>query len=191
VSVIAFWRKKASRREEKLRRELDGLVESLTPTNDATAFLRYRWQEPIVEARAKYSSSRTQFYWLRGVSSVGAVVIPALVNPAVGATEVWRWIGFLLSLAVAITTALEELFRSGERWRLYRRFFDEMRAEGWAYVQGIYEYKKRDPRDAYHTFTTEVERIIDRYGEDYVRDVLVLERKRKTEGQVRSEETTS
>jgi hypothetical protein len=38
------WRRKASRRVETLKSELDGILESLPP-NDASAFLRYRWRE--------------------------------------------------------------------------------------------------------------------------------------------------
>jgi Protein of unknown function (DUF4231) len=87
-----------------------------------------------------------------------------------------RWAALIVSLIVAACIGIEGLFRFGNRWRLYRVLLDELRAEGWAYASQIGEgYGQAvDGDKKFRTFVQRIEALLDRYGEQYLSDILVL-----------------
>ena len=101
---------------------------------------------------------------------IGDLLLPRLASPTVE-TSWARWAALGVSLVVAICTALEGTFRFGNRWRLYRRLLQELRAEGWQYAYGTGPYATRRE---FPLFVERSEDALRRYGDAYMADVLVL-----------------
>jgi hypothetical protein len=157
--------------QAELARELHALLDSLADVGSAERrYLVVRWRPQVLLAKRRVDSNRRWYYSWRVPTVVGALLLPPLASPTVEAS--WaRWTALVVSLVVAICTALESTFRFGNRWRLYRRMLDELRSEGWAYAYhtGPYATKAEFTR-----FVERSEEAIRRYGEEYVADVLVL-----------------
>jgi hypothetical protein len=70
---------------------------------------------------------------------------------------------------IALSAALEEFYRYGDRWRDYRKMAEELKAEGWQYVQlsGPYE-NLGDHIDGYANFASRVESIIKNDVQNYI-----------------------
>ena len=86
------------------------------------------------------------YYALRLLIIIGRVIIPALVSLDLGsnlAAGLVRWTTFGLSLMVAISAAIEGLFRFGERWRHYRTIVERLKIEGWQFFQLSGPYAQR------------------------------------------------
>ena len=97
-----------------------------------------------------------------------------------------RWIAFAVSLLVAISVALEEFFKFGERWRHYRQTSEILKAEGWQLSQLSGRYRQyQEHARAYPAFTNNVEHILQQELEGYITEVAQEkeeeEEKKKTE----------
>jgi ElaB/YqjD/DUF883 family membrane-anchored ribosome-binding protein len=157
----------------ELSRELDALVASLGElSTDEQSYLQDRWRPQVRFAKKRVESNRHWYYSWRVPAVIGALVLPPLASPTVNAP--WaRWTALVVSLIVAICTALETTFRFGNRWRLYRRMLDELRSEGWAFAYRVGPYAS--PKEAtFRRFVNRTETAIRRFGEEYITDVLVL-----------------
>jgi len=162
--------------------EMNALIAGLDLDPNQQRFMEYRWRDQTAFFRGRVQENRKYFYWLRMVAVVGAVTVPALVglNVAGSAARGVKWSAFGLSLLVAIVTAWEQLFRFGQRWRLYRQALDAMRAEAWRFAQLLPPYsgkKHGEPDNAHRSlfplFAEKVEAIVKEFGEEYVEDVVV------------------
>jgi hypothetical protein len=161
------------------------VAEILAASKLTAAQTRYvigRWGEEVVGASRKERTSRQHFYASRTVAVTGAVLLPPLISLQLSGTagEVFRWIAFGLSLVVAIATALEELFRNGQRWRLYRGKRDDLSAAAWIWSCSLGSYAGMPPESdpAFQQFADGVETTLERYGALYVEEVLVPARPR-------------
>jgi Protein of unknown function (DUF4231) len=155
-----------------LEEDLGGLIEEMRLPPGESHFLRSRWLESILWMEAAAQRTRTRYYALRLVTVVGAVIIPALVSlNVVGSVDrAVTWATFALSLVVAVSAALEEFFRLGERWRHYRVAVEELKAEGWAFygTVGRYEEDGYDRSAGFPTFAARVEEILARETDTYI-----------------------
>jgi Protein of unknown function (DUF4231) len=165
------------RSQAELARELHALLDSLADVGSAERrYLVVRWRPQVLLAKRRVDSNRRWYYSWRVPTVVGALLLPPLASPTVEAS--WaRWTALVVSLVVAICTALESTFRFGNRWRLYRRMLDELRSEGWAYAYHTGPYASKAE---FTKFVERSEEAIRRYGEEYVADVLVLGAPRPT-----------
>lgn len=161
--------------------EADSLLESLVGlNNDQKRFLRFRWRAQLLFFKCRIIRNRRRYYAARGTAVVGAVIVPALlgadfIDPST--TVVVRGAAFGISLTVAVATALEEFVGWGKRWRLYRQAHDEIKAEGWRFVELLGDYSKSGGHQAgFPMFAQNVEAILERYGEEYVAELLVPQR---------------
>ncbi len=174
-----FWRRGADQRAAEvtsLTAELDQLLTLMAPTNDqAKTFLQLRWRAPTLVMKRKLQGNKQGFTILRLIAAVGAVVVPVLVglNLTGNGAVATRWVAFGLSVAVAITTTLLEVFRYGPRWRLYERSVDGMINEGWYYAEGKGEYGPKDAAGRYSLFVDRIEAILSQYTEGYMHDVVL------------------
>jgi hypothetical protein len=152
----------------EIRCELDALL-ALPDLGDAQRrYLTERWQPNVLLAKRRVEANRRSYYRWKVPTVLGALLVPPLASPTVDAH--WaRWAAFVVSLVVAICSAIEGTYRFGNRWRVYRRMLDELRTDGWAYAQRIGPYASRAD---FARFVERNERVIRQYGDEYLTDVL-------------------
>ena len=152
----------------EIRCELDAL-RALPDLGDAQhRYLNERWQPQVLLAKRRVEANRRWYYRWKVPTVVGALLVPPLASPTVDAH--WaRWAAFVVSLIVAICTAIEGTYRFGNRWRVYRKMLDELRSDGWSYAYRIGPYASKAD---FARFVERNERAIRRYGEEYITDVL-------------------
>lgn len=121
---------------DRLKQDLDSLIDALELSDLQKHFLRSRWLDQVLGMEGRADACQCRYYALRLVAIIGGVIIPALVSLNVrGATVsgAVSWITFVLSLMVAISLAVEEFLRFGERWRHYRRLVESLKNDGWQF----------------------------------------------------------
>ena len=151
------------------------LIDQLDLSDLQRRSLRARWLDQVVWMDAAATRAHRWYLSLRLVTVVGAVLIPALISLDLGDdyAAYLRGATFVLSLVVAICAAVEEFFHFGERWRHYRQFSEELKIEGWKFLQLTGPYRRFSPSHsaAYPRFAARVEAIIERDVEIYMTDV--------------------
>lgn len=137
--------------------------------------MKSRWLDQLLWLESRAVKSRNRHYTLRLLTIIGGVIVPALVsvNSAnVGNRrfiEIFGWTAFGISQVVAISAAVEEFFHYGETYRRYRNTAEAMKIEGWQFFQLSGPYKGvQSHTDAYPTFATNVENIIQQDVEGYI-----------------------
>lgn len=162
--------------EDHLRQAFGSQIEALLLDAPQKAYLTGRWLDQVswLESRAKRAQRR--YYRLRLVTVVGAVMIPALVglDPDPGVWEgVVRAATWIVSLVTATSAAVEGFFRFGERWRNYRRTAEQLKTEGWLYLQraGPYAVDGAGHDVLYRAFVGRVEEIVTSDVEVYITEV--------------------
>jgi hypothetical protein len=172
---------------QALSTETDTLLASLILDDDQGHFLSLRWRAQLLFFKCRIIRNRRRYYVARGIAVVGAVTVPALLGADFLDPSTFvgvRAAAFGISLTVALATALEEFVGWGKRWRLYRQAHDEMKAEGWRFVELLGDYSTSgDHREAFPLFAENVEAILERYGEEYVTELLVPQKKEAVSGQ--------
>ena len=154
---------------ERMGAELGQLIEPLDLPELNKQFLRARWLEQIIWMEEKALDALWWHRALRLTTIIGGVIVPALVslNVGDGATDVIKALTFIVSLVVALSAAVEEFYRYGERWRHYRRTVESLKSEGWQFLQLSGPYVNMTHALAYPAFATRVEELrreeVDRY----------------------------
>jgi len=165
-----------------LKQDLGSLIDALELSDLQKHFLRSRWLDQVLWMEGKADTCQFRYYALRLVAIIGGVIIPAMVSLNVrGATAsaLVSWITFFLSLMVAISLAVEEFLRFGERWRHYRRTVDILKIDGWQFFQLSGPYKSHSSHQAaYPEFAAHVEEILQGGAEVYITQIM-RERKAK------------
>jgi hypothetical protein len=155
--------------------EFDRAVAAISLPDAERGFLESRWLGQVNWMEAAAGRTRRPYYILRLTTVVGAVVIPALVGLQVsgGFDTALKWTTFGLSLLVATSAAVEEFFRFGERWRHYRDTAEQLKREGWLFLQLSGRYRRyRRHAAAYPVFATRVEAILQAEVKGYFEDVV-------------------
>lgn len=157
-----------------LRQDLSSVIESLDLDDIQRHFLRSRWLDQVIWMEGRADQARRRYYALRLLAAVGGVVVPTLVSLRAAGTmgDVLRGLTIGFSLLVAISVAVEELVRFGERFRHYRRTVELLKSEGWQFFQLSGPYRRHTHRRAYPSFAARVEAIIQPSVEVYVTDVV-------------------
>lgn len=156
-----------------LRADLEAVVESLHVSPEQEHFVRSRWLENVLWMEAAAQRTRTRYFALRLTTVVGAVIVPALVsiNAVGGAESAITWLTFAVSLVVAVSAAVEGFFRFGERWRHYRSLVEELKTEGWDFLELSGPYKAKDHEAAYPTFVERVNALLKRETQAYISEI--------------------
>ncbi len=169
----------------QLQEVFDKLVEGSELNDLRKQFLRSRWMDQTLWMEGRAAQARTWYYSLRLTTILGGVIIPALVSLSLeGQPAVWlRWVVFAISLAVAVSSALEGFFRYGERWRHYRQTVETLKSEGWEFFELSGHYARyQSQAEAYPRFAGWVEEVIRHDVQLYVSQV-VREKEEKQPGQ--------
>lgn len=169
---------KTSNYRHQLESELNELFESLSLKDNQRHYLRSRWMDQVLWMESRAVKARDWYYRLRLTTIIGGVIIPILVSLNLSnnqrnlATTV-RAITIGLGGIVAVSSAVEEFFHYGERWRHYRRSVESLKTQGWQFSQltGTYSAYKTHG-DAFRAFTVQVEDIIQRDVEVYATQVV-------------------
>jgi hypothetical protein len=162
--------------EEWLKGELGAVIDQLDLSELQKRCLRSRWLDTVMWVERKAKQAQRLYYVMRLVIIIGGVIIPALVSLDLGtdrAADLVRWTAFGLSLLVAISAAIDGLFRFGERWRHYRLIAERLKVEGWQFFQLSGPYGQQAGHAAAQPeFAARVEEIIKSDVERYVSEVV-------------------
>ncbi len=158
---------------DRTTREMEPFLAALPITDIQRQMLRSRWLGQMIWMSRKADRAQRSYHWLRLVTVVGGVTVPALVSISLGANDpIWRWATFAVSLVVAITAAVEGLYQYGERWRHYRRNAELLKGEGWQYLLGVGPYRRvTDPQEAFRAFMGRVEAILQEDVQGFLEEV--------------------
>lgn len=159
---------------EHMRVEMDKLIASLDLPELNKEFMRARWLELVIWMDEKAQESVWWYRRLRLATIIGGVIVPALVslNFSSEVQGLIQAITFIVSLVVAMSAAVEEFFRYGERWRHYRRMTESLKSEGWQFLQLSGSYANQTHIQAYPAFATRVEALSREEVESYITQVF-------------------
>lgn len=174
---------------EQLKSELGVLFDSIELKESQKQYMRGRWMDQVLWMESRAVRARDWYYRLRLTTIIGGVIIPILVSLNLGEqnqrlSDAVRAVTIGLGGVVAISSAIEEFFHYGERWRHYRRSVESLKTQGWQFSQltGVYgNYKTHG--DAFRAFTMQVEDIVQRDVEIYASKVVVDEDRQEAEPQ--------
>jgi hypothetical protein len=137
-------------------------------------FMRARWLELVIWMDGKAKESVWWYRRLRLATIIGGVIVPALVSLNVGSDMqgLVQTLTFIVSLEVALSAAVEEFFRYGERWRHYRQMTESLKSEGWQFLQLSGAYANQSHVTAYPAFAARVEQLSREEVESYITQVF-------------------
>ncbi len=160
--------------QEPMRAEMDKLIASLDLPELNKDFMRARWLELVIWMDGKAQESVWWYRRLRLATIIGGVIVPALVSLNVGddVAPLIKMLTFIVSLVVALSAAVEEFFRYGERWRHYRRMTESLKSEGWQFLQLSGGYANQTHIQAYPTFAARVEGLSREEVDSYIAQVF-------------------
>jgi hypothetical protein len=148
-----------------------------------------RWVKEVIEMQRRLQSNKHRYYTLRTIGLAAGVIVPALVgsNLSGAGNMAVRLTTLILSIVAAISIALSELLRAGERWRINRKYLAIIYGEGvqFATLTGAYDANESHNSAIPH-FSVIVEQLIQAYEAEYQQEVLsldhILDHQRKWEG---------
>lgn len=156
---------------------LESLINELKPNNLEREYLCSRWRRECLEMGHLADVNRRYFYRLRFSAVCSSVTVPALVGLDLAGSggAIVQWATFSLSLVAALSTALLQLFRFGEKWRLYRYYYHRLTSAGWYFAERNKSYKTTDsPNGTFHAFVDEVEKTLNKFEAEYQADAIIL-----------------
>jgi hypothetical protein len=138
-----------------------------------------RWLDQVLWMEKKASHCQRWHNRLRLTAVVGGVILPALVgvnflDNTNKTLKLWfPYVTFALSQAIAVSVAVEEFCRYGDRWRQYRQTAENLKTEGWQFFQlsGQYEQAKTHA-NAYPLFASHVESVIQNDVKTYITELV-------------------
>jgi Protein of unknown function (DUF4231) len=147
--------------------QLERVISHLDLHDDKKEWMKDRWLEQVRWFDAKAVAASKRHYALRILAIVGGVLIPPLVAVQSGnEPPSWaRGAAIVLSVLVAGSVGLDELFHWGDRWRHYRRTAELLKIEGWLFIEGGGRYKGQQRRHDFHErffslFASKVEDLV-------------------------------
>ncbi len=168
-----------------LKKEFSDIFETLGLNDRQKHYLKSRWLEQILWMEGRANRARDRYYQLRLTTIIGGVIVPILIGLNINTKPLDSYLkGFtiVLSATVAISSAVEEFFHYGERWKHYRRTAETLKSQGWELFElsGSYaSYKTHE--EAFRNFAGNVETIIQSDVEVYVTKVTQESEKKEPE----------
>jgi hypothetical protein len=152
---------------------MQNAIQPLLEGNGARAALWEEWKYNLVHATWREKGNKSTYYRMRVISLTSAIIVPSLVGLNFSGTggNVVRWLTFAASLVAAIATGILTLYRTGDRWLMYRRLMDSLMASGCTLVEDF----SADPPNqqaAWQGFTSANDRAIATYNKTYEAAVI-------------------
>ncbi|WNF14871.1 DUF4231 domain-containing protein [Microcystis aeruginosa] len=173
---------------DQFKQEICTLIEQIDLSDLQKQFMKARWLDQLLWLEGRAQTTRNQYYFLRLLTIIGGVIVPALVSLNINANDVKvvvSWLAFGLSQVVAISAAVEEFFHYGERYRHYRNTAEAMKIEGWQFLQLSGSYRHAQSyAEVYPDFAQRVENIIQRDVEGYFSKVVQEKEKPKQQAEI-------
>lgn len=180
-----------------LRQQIGELIDQLHLSQFDKQSLKERWLDQMIWADKKAAESRRSYNRLRLTTVIGGVILPALVGISVQLGQdnpffrVWfPPLTFALSQIIAVSVAIEEFCKFGDRWRDYRKMAEDLKSEGWQYLQSSGPYEVRGIHDlslaheqGFAQFANRVESIIRNDVQSYISDLMQQQAKHDAETQ--------
>lgn len=158
-----------------LKRNLSDMIDRTDLDEFRKDALKSRWLDQLLWVESSATKARIRFYFLRLVTIVGGVTVPALISLSPGnprVREASTWAAFGMAQAVAISAALEELFGFNVRYRTFRNTAEVLKVEGWQYFQLTGQYSRYESHSgAYVEFAGRVESLIQQDIQGYLAHV--------------------
>jgi uncharacterized protein DUF4231 len=155
---------------------LESALQKLQLTDVQRELLKIQWLDSLAFMDRHAQRNWTLHVVLRLIAILGAVFVPAFVaiTPSPDWARAIRIATFTLSLCVALATALESFFRSGDRWQHYRRNTEALRLDGMQFLMLSGPYAKfATHQDAFHEFAARLNAILSTEVEAYFTQVAV------------------
>lgn len=161
---------------DRQEQEMYFLIDKIELSDLQQQFMKSRWLSQMLWLENKAQQNRNRYYFLRLLTIIGGIIVPALVSININANDVREiigWIAFGLSQVVAISAAVEEFFHYGERYRHYRHTAELMNTEGWQFFQlsGPYRHSVSHT-EVYADFAERVENIMQQDVKGYLSEVI-------------------
>ena len=147
----------------QLNRQFSEMIDGLALGDLQKRFLHDRWLDQLFWFETRSTTNQRRYYGLRLITIVGGVIVPALVSLNLRTADIadaLAWVTFGLSLAVAISAALDGFFGYGERWQTFRRTAEALKAEGWLFFELTGPYQAHEHATAFPTFAARVETLV-------------------------------
>jgi hypothetical protein len=159
---------------EWLKQDLGALIDALDLPDLNKRFLRSRWLDQVLWMEGRADHARTRYYLSRLTAIILGLIIPVLVGLNIEGESalLLRYAIVVMGLLVAVSAALEEFFRYGERWRHYRHTVEWLKIEGWRFFQLSDPYRNQTHAEAYPVFADRIEDIIRRDVNVYVSEIV-------------------
>ena len=143
-------------------------------TNDKARTSRWEdWKYNLVHATWRERGNKKGFYRMRLVAITSSIAVPSLVGlnlAGVGGTVV-RWLTFGLSLVAAFATGILTLYRTGDRWLMYRRLTNSLRVVGYTLVDNC-DTDPEQQQVAWKKFTEGTENAMAEFNRAYEATVI-------------------
>lgn len=159
-----------------LKQDFGALIDKLPLDEIRKHFLRSFWLDQMLWMDGKAVQAQRWYYALRLTMTLGGVLLPALVGRPIPG-----WLTGVVSLLVAVSAAVEGLYRFGERWRHYRSTAEALKLEGWRYFQLSGPYQGAGTFAAAHgLFVARVSEMLEQEVRSYIS--TVAQEKKPPEG---------
>jgi hypothetical protein len=91
----------------------------------------------------------------------------------------------VISLVVAVSAAIEQFFRFGERWQHYRSTAERLKSEGWLYFERAGDYGRDGASwaELFPSFAARVEALLQSEVNVYISEVTAQREKTGSEKQ--------
>ena len=165
--------------------ELQEIIDALNLSDLRKRALRSRWLDSVTWMSRRARTSQNWYYGLRVTTIVGSILIPTSVTISrVSALGWFAWVGMALGILVAITSAMEEFFHFGDRWRHYRSTVEALKIEGWQFFQLTGPYSRRKSHaDAFEKFAGRVEMVLIEDVTTYIKEIAAEKEEEHKEGE--------
>ena len=175
-NIVEKRRRREPKYCDRYTQEMYFLIEQIELSDLQRQFMKSRWLSQMLWLENRAQQNRNRYYFLRLLTIIGGIIVPALVSININANnvrEIVGWIAFGLSQVVAISAAVEEFFHYGERYRHYRNTAELMKIEGWQFFQLSGAYRNsQNHTEVYADFAERVENIMQRDVEGYLSGVI-------------------
>lgn len=125
-------------------------------------YIEHRWHAQYSWYDKRATDAKKMHTALRLIVGIGSVIVPVLIGSnwldLFGIVGMQQFLTIAISLAVAIATAIETVYKPGDNWRSYRAAAEELAREKTMYDVKAGPYRRS--KNAFLLFTERCEDII-------------------------------